>query len=366
MRVALASKSAVKLEAVKLACLQIFGRCQDDLEIVGKDVSSGINEQPVGSEETMKGMNNRLSALYKQCGSERFDYYVSVENGIEEVGAQWYDFAWLVIADSKKRQQICRSATLTIDTLMVLEAKGKGFDKHTAGSCVASTHNCDKQDPHSFYTGGAYTRLQILSDTLGLAFAQLISGSKRLSDTKTLDKPIHVTATNSISTLASSTTTAPEALAAPTAPTATTPVATAPTAIAPTATTKKRKGTGMPEQEQQREAVPVETNQKSVGPELNKRTRGSTTVSATNTVATTSSKKVTPVTEPTTNKASVKGSKRESWQVGSTVFALWEDGFMYRAKILQVFSKPLGKVEVEFIDDMIKATVKISDIQVEL
>lgn len=87
------------------ACHEFFQELElvSTVEIYGLPVPSGVNEQPI-NEETEKGCENRhenLSMYMNQWPSYRFDYLVSLENGLFDStgvnGKQWRDRAFGIV-----------------------------------------------------------------------------------------------------------------------------------------------------------------------------------------------------------------------------------------------------------------------------
>merc|ERR1712110_1061972 len=82
-------------EAVERVFRQSLGA---DVQIEGVKASSGINEQPFGHDETIKGAMNRLAdAKLQRPGAT---YYVAIENGLFEVqapGSRFFDVAWVIV-----------------------------------------------------------------------------------------------------------------------------------------------------------------------------------------------------------------------------------------------------------------------------
>lgn len=92
MKVVVGSTNPVKINAVSDAFKQYY----PEYEIVGQKVSSGIAEQPLGEEETLRGATNRALAA-KQYG----EFGVGLEGGVAKVGDVMFVCAWCVIVDSK-------------------------------------------------------------------------------------------------------------------------------------------------------------------------------------------------------------------------------------------------------------------------
>lgn len=105
MRVAVASENPVKLESVRLGLSKL-----GDIEIVSRPVSSGVPDQPIGSEETRMGAINRARAAY----DEHVDLSVGIEGGVERDVSGFVTCAWIVIFDGERIVGSARSAALPI------------------------------------------------------------------------------------------------------------------------------------------------------------------------------------------------------------------------------------------------------------
>lgn len=95
MRVIVGSKNPVKVGAVRDA----FGQYFRDCEVVSQKVSSGIAEQPMSEEETVRGATNRtLAAL------EYGDFGVGLEGGVTMIGESLFECAWCVVVDKNGKK----------------------------------------------------------------------------------------------------------------------------------------------------------------------------------------------------------------------------------------------------------------------
>lgn len=91
------SSNPVKVGAV----IESFKQYYPESEVVSKKVSSGIAEQPLSEEETVRGATNRaLSAL------EYGDFGVGIEGGVTEIGDVLFECAWCVVVDKNGRKGI--------------------------------------------------------------------------------------------------------------------------------------------------------------------------------------------------------------------------------------------------------------------
>ncbi len=99
MKVAVASKNPVKIEAVRLGFAQMFPAL-DRFEVFGRGVESGVSAQPMGNDETLAGALNRVERLMH--GLPDADYWVGIEGGVEDDALGLAAFAWVVIRSGEK------------------------------------------------------------------------------------------------------------------------------------------------------------------------------------------------------------------------------------------------------------------------
>lgn len=143
-----------------------------------KDTKSGVNEQPFGNDETLKGAINR--ALEAQA-ADPDSYGIGIENGVELVDGRCEDFAWVAVVRPNGHIITVRSESVVFPMEMFLEAQLLGFETTTVGSVIAKHYGCDKADPHSFLTRGKKSRRAILTKTLTEALSIAILNAMHLS-----------------------------------------------------------------------------------------------------------------------------------------------------------------------------------------
>lgn len=97
-KIVVASKNPVKLNAALLGFSSLFPN--EQFEIIGTSVPSGVSDQPMGDEETLAGAMNRVEAAYGLGGG---DYYVGIEGGVAEVQGEMHVFAWVVVKSDAGR-----------------------------------------------------------------------------------------------------------------------------------------------------------------------------------------------------------------------------------------------------------------------
>ena len=90
------SSNPTKINAVKQAFHLVYPKIK--FKVVGKGVSSGVSDQPMGEKETFLGANNRVLGLLK----DEANYYVGIEGGCCFIDKKLYAFAWVITRDDKK------------------------------------------------------------------------------------------------------------------------------------------------------------------------------------------------------------------------------------------------------------------------
>jgi len=177
-KVLLCSGSKHKIGATKDAFQALF----DSVEIITENSDSGINSQPFGNEETLRGAKNRINSakkLYASKTSAPVDYVVAIENGIILVvdgnEERWYDICWVVIEDKTGQQRISVSQGILFPAWAAHEAQKIGFATKTVGEILFEKFpQCEKTDPHSYLTQGKLPRLQFMSLAIRTAFLTAI------------------------------------------------------------------------------------------------------------------------------------------------------------------------------------------------
>ena len=90
MQVGVGSRNPVKLAATRRAFDSIARQAQ--IEAVG--VNSGVSEQPIGDEETVRGAKNRAREAVKG-----YDIGVGIEGGVTDEPDGWYLIMWAAATD---------------------------------------------------------------------------------------------------------------------------------------------------------------------------------------------------------------------------------------------------------------------------
>ncbi len=106
MKILVGSKHPAKVEAVREAFSKYFDNC----EVIGLEVDSKVNAQPIG-EETMQGAKNRT--LHLKDINEReglnADFFASIEGGIVQHSGHWFAFGAMCVIDKRGKVGLATS-----------------------------------------------------------------------------------------------------------------------------------------------------------------------------------------------------------------------------------------------------------------
>jgi inosine/xanthosine triphosphatase len=100
-----ASTNPVKVQAAANGFHSMFPNLE--LNIVSVAVASGVRQQPLSDTETLTGALQRVqnaSLLMPDA-----DYWIGIEGGIDEQGAEMLAFAWVVAGDQRRSRRSSRS-----------------------------------------------------------------------------------------------------------------------------------------------------------------------------------------------------------------------------------------------------------------
>ncbi|HET8859695.1 inosine/xanthosine triphosphatase [Marivirga sp.] len=98
LKVIIASKNPVKIEATKAGFERMFSKQSFLFE--GVSVLSGVSDQPMTHQETLKGAKNRSDKAKLKFPDA--NYWVGIEGGVHEDDFGMQAFAWIVVQTSEK------------------------------------------------------------------------------------------------------------------------------------------------------------------------------------------------------------------------------------------------------------------------
>jgi inosine/xanthosine triphosphatase len=176
MKIVVASKNPVKLNAAKFAFQSVFAN--QDTHIISVDADSGVPSQPMSYAQTREGARNRVLNSYQY----KADYYIAYEGGVEVFEDGPKTFA--VICISNGRHMIYgQTATLPLP-MGIYQQLLDGVELGDAMDKLFNTHNIkQKGGAIGQLTSGVETRLSIYQSATVLALSYFAHPS--LYDTAT-------------------------------------------------------------------------------------------------------------------------------------------------------------------------------------
>ncbi|MEO1366126.1 MAG: inosine/xanthosine triphosphatase [Acidobacteriota bacterium] len=139
-RVAVASGNPVKHEAARRGLQLAFPGVL--LTVEGISVPSGVSDQPMGDDETLRG------ALGRTEGAARLrpdvDYWIGLEGGVETLGDDLFAFAWAVVRGRGGRQGRARTASFQLPPEVAALVR-RGVELGEADDRVFKRHGSKRQ-----------------------------------------------------------------------------------------------------------------------------------------------------------------------------------------------------------------------------
>lgn len=164
MKVLVASTNPVKINATKMGFEKVFPN--EKIGVEGVSAPSGVSDQPMTEEETLKGALNRVENVSKLKAA---DYWVGIEGGLEEIDGEMEAFAWVVIKDKTGKIGKGRSASFFLPQKMA-ELVKQGKELGEADDIVfKDTNSKQKTGTVGKLTGDLITRTDYYEQAVILA-----------------------------------------------------------------------------------------------------------------------------------------------------------------------------------------------------
>lgn len=168
MKIVVASKNPVKIRATRLGFESYFST----FDIEGVTVNSGVADQPVGIDETLKGARNRAERakqFYPQA-----DFWVGIEGGIEFLESGLTAFAWVVMLNAEKRGE-SKTTSFALPP-KVAELIEQGYELGIANDMLFKKDNSkQKSGAVGILTNGKVTRTELYKQAVQLAFIPFLN-----------------------------------------------------------------------------------------------------------------------------------------------------------------------------------------------
>lgn len=169
LRIAVASKNPVKLEAVKDGLSVFFA---EDIYVEGFSVESGVSDQPMSDQETLQGATNRVISLQENC--KEFDFYIGIEGGIERTTNGMMAFAWIIIRSSTKIGK-ARTATFILPQ-KIADLINSGIELGDADDIVFGKQNSkQKNGAVGLLTNNVITRKSLYLPAIQMSFIPFLN-----------------------------------------------------------------------------------------------------------------------------------------------------------------------------------------------
>ena len=173
IKILIGSNNKAKIEGAKLAFEKYFS----DFEIISKDISSGVNAQPI-NEEILLGARNRIKGL-KELNINNIDFYISSEAGLISIGDLYININMGVIEDINGYESIGTSQGYMIPKNKIELVKEK-----TLGVVLDETFNGINLNRNkggiNYLTLGEVNRIQLVRDSFILSLVPFLEQNQKI------------------------------------------------------------------------------------------------------------------------------------------------------------------------------------------
>ena len=153
-KIIVASKNPVKINTTQEGFLKMFP--EELFEIKGISAESGVSDQPMSEEETLKGATTR--AENASLTETNADYWVGIEGGLEEINGEMEAFAWIVVKSKEGIFGKGRTGSFFLPKQVVKLIK-QGYELGTADDMVFKRENSKQSNGAvGILTGDVLTR----------------------------------------------------------------------------------------------------------------------------------------------------------------------------------------------------------------
>ena len=165
----IASTNPTKIDAVRIGFSRIFHETEFIVE--GVAVSSGVPDQPMNDQETLRGAHNRVR-IARDTHPDA-DFWAGIEGGIDRLEDGMAAFAWVVI-ESLSNTGKARSGTFFLPQ-PILELIDQGIELGEADDIVFKRHDSKKANGAiGILTNNAIDRTELYAAAVILALVPFI------------------------------------------------------------------------------------------------------------------------------------------------------------------------------------------------
>lgn len=162
--IVVASKNPVKVKAALQGFEEMFP--QQTFTATGISVPSGVNDQPLGDDETYQGAWNRVQAA--KAAQPDADYWVGIEGGNIKLADEMEVMAWIIVL-SKTQLGKARTAGFYLPP-KVVQLVDQGYELGEADDMIFGVQNSKQTSGSSgLLTDNVMTRLRFYVPAVILA-----------------------------------------------------------------------------------------------------------------------------------------------------------------------------------------------------
>lgn len=175
MKVAVGSKNPVKIASVKEAFEAVWP--EEAWEFEGVDIASGVADQPMSDEESIRGARTRAAGALEATGA---DFGVGLEGGLQLSGGKWFDCGWIVVVDADGLEGIGSTVKMVVpEKIMELIRDGKELG-HACDEVFGLTNSKQGQGHFGLMTNNVITRTSGYAQGVVSALAAFIHRESRI------------------------------------------------------------------------------------------------------------------------------------------------------------------------------------------
>jgi inosine/xanthosine triphosphatase len=169
MKIAIGSKNPFKIAATRQAFASIWP--SEELEMVATTVPSGVSDQPLTTDETIRGAINRAKTVKVTL---RPDFAVGIEAGLTKIDDKWFVDGWVAVIDKNGKIGLGGSPAMEA-TPQVMKLIKSGHEIREACKMIFGDSNVEQSQGYfGVMTGNFFTSTDGFCDAIIMALARFM------------------------------------------------------------------------------------------------------------------------------------------------------------------------------------------------
>jgi len=181
------SLNPIKLEVTKRAFTERFP--DEDFAFKTHNATSGVNDQPIGADETRTGAKNRAEACHIVYPNA--DYCVGLEGGLEIIDSDFWVSAWMCIVNRSGVVGFGRTGAFLLPPEVTTHIKAGLELGHATDLVFNKTNSKHKEGAIGALTDGLITRADFYHDALLFALIPFCKPELYKDTLKEIDHTIY-------------------------------------------------------------------------------------------------------------------------------------------------------------------------------